>query len=117
MLLLPFPQAALATPSDEQLSSVPTKVHLELQGEHGTWEHCHTIHLGVKESALSLHPPPQVFIWHAGDHTGLSKECRERKSVLNPAGRILDDFAFKLSLLVSDCLLDKENTQLAQGPQ
>ena len=24
---------------------------------------------------------------------------------------------FKLSLLVSDCLLDKENTQLAQGPQ
>lgn len=75
----PLPQAALATPSDEQLSSVPTKVHLELQGEHGTWEPCHTIHLGVKESVLSLHPPPQVFIWHAGDHTGLSKECRERE--------------------------------------
>lgn len=42
---------------------------------------------------------------------------RERKSVLNPAGRILDDFTFKLSLLVSDCLLNKESTQLTQGPQ
>lgn len=118
MLLLPFPKQHWLLP----LMSNCLRFQLK-----SIWSYKESMVLGnpAIPSTLEWKNLPYLCIPHPRSSSGMQgiiQDClrnaeRERKSVLNPAGRIVDDFAFKLSLLVSDCLLDKENTQLAQGPQ